>query len=68
MAHASLTSLTRTYPNTCPPCDPSTITERREGAFTIRPVLVSEASQFGAEVYGVDWSRAVPEDVVNQVR
>ncbi|KAF2711204.1 putative alpha-ketoglutarate-dependent 2,4-dichlorophenoxyacetate dioxygenase [Pleomassaria siparia CBS 279.74] len=70
----SLTTLTRTYENTCPvPSHAGTLrvrgaaTEVREGALTIRPVLVSEISQFGAEVSGVDWSRPIPEQVVNQL-
>jgi len=33
----------------------------------IVPVLVSEASVFGAEVFGIDWKKPVPDEVVKQV-
>lgn len=72
---ASLTELVRTYENTCPGSVAGPITLRIRGAaiettrdaLTVRPVLLSEQSQFGAEIEGVDWSRPIPECVVKQV-
>jgi alpha-ketoglutarate-dependent 2,4-dichlorophenoxyacetate dioxygenase len=55
------------YDNTCP----SNTTEQHtinEGSLTVNPILNSEQSSFGAEVYGVDWSKAISQDVVAQVR
>ncbi|ORY56908.1 uncharacterized protein BCR38DRAFT_478547 [Pseudomassariella vexata] len=69
-----LTTVTRTYENTCPPSSSlGTLhlkgghAQVREGQLTIRPVIVSGDSSFGAEVSGVDWSRPVPEDIVQQL-
>jgi alpha-ketoglutarate-dependent 2,4-dichlorophenoxyacetate dioxygenase len=39
----------------------------QEGRLTVRPILNSGSSVFGAEVSGIDWSKAVPEDIVHQV-
>ncbi|KAK9424998.1 putative TauD/TfdA-like domain-containing protein [Seiridium unicorne] len=65
----SLTSLARTYENRCPAAsDAGTLRLRgaplQDGALTIKPVLVSENSSFGAEISGVDWSRPIPEDTL----
>lgn len=69
-----IASLTRTYENRCPPpSDAATLRLRgaalevNEGTLTIKPVLLSENSSFGAEVSGVDWSRPITEDIVKQV-
>ncbi|KAH9893056.1 putative alpha-ketoglutarate-dependent 2,4-dichlorophenoxyacetate dioxygenase [Xylariomycetidae sp. FL2044] len=69
-----LTSTTTTYENTCPASSGAgTITlkggarEYREGQLTIKPVLESADSSFGAEVSGVDWSQPIPEPTVKQL-
>jgi alpha-ketoglutarate-dependent 2,4-dichlorophenoxyacetate dioxygenase len=68
----AVTSLTRTYANKWPAAvDAGTLrlqgtNEFQEGDLTIKPVLVSGNSAFGAEVSGVDWTRAVPENIVEQ--
>jgi alpha-ketoglutarate-dependent 2,4-dichlorophenoxyacetate dioxygenase len=71
---ASLTDLVRAYENTCPSSSSagslqvrSVAAETQDGSLTIRPVLVSQDSQFGAEVSGVDWSRPISKHVVEQV-
>jgi alpha-ketoglutarate-dependent 2,4-dichlorophenoxyacetate dioxygenase len=58
----------RVYETTCPP-RPGTdaIGPIQEGVLTIKPVFESGASSFGAEIYGVDWSKPVPSEVVAQV-
>lgn len=66
-----LSTLATTYDTTCPPIlrlrgqnSPEPI---RDGELAIRPVMTSDESSFGAEVFGVDWSRPVPEEIVNKV-
>lgn len=39
----------------------------KDGDLTITPVMFTGSEYFGAEIAGVDWTRAVPEDVVKQV-
>jgi len=39
----------------------------QEGELAVRPILNSGTYFFGAEVSGIDWSKAVPEDIVQQV-
>ena len=56
----------RQYENTCPPRD-GVAEAIQEGSLTIKPVLQSDHSAFGAEVFGVDWSKPVPEEIVAQV-
>lgn len=54
------------YDNTCPSRTGAQETIQ-EGTLSIHPILHSEDSFFGAEVYGVDWSKPVSDDVVAQV-
>jgi alpha-ketoglutarate-dependent 2,4-dichlorophenoxyacetate dioxygenase len=66
---------TRTYVNTWPASGnqgtlylrgaPATM---KHGDLTVKPVLVNGDSAFGAEIEGVDWSQAIPEELVRQVR
>jgi hypothetical protein len=44
--------------------------EKIEGidGLSIVPVLVSEGSVFGAEVYGINWKNPISDEVVKQVR
>jgi alpha-ketoglutarate-dependent 2,4-dichlorophenoxyacetate dioxygenase len=39
----------------------------QERGLAVRPILNSGSSVFGAEVSGIDWSKAVSEDIVQQV-
>lgn len=55
----------RTYDTTCPRTDP--LPSLQEGSLTIRPVLQSSDSSFGAEIFGVDWKKPVPDELVKQV-
>ncbi|KAJ5658669.1 alpha-ketoglutarate-dependent 2-4-dichlorophenoxyacetate dioxygenase [Penicillium longicatenatum] len=58
----------RVYETTCPPRPGADAIEPiQEGVLTIRPVFESSASSFGAEIYGVDWSKPVPSEVVAQL-
>jgi alpha-ketoglutarate-dependent 2,4-dichlorophenoxyacetate dioxygenase len=68
------TTFTTTYENTCPARPDAGVLRLRgsseiiqHGSLTIKPVMVSENSAFGAEVSGIDWSRPVPPEVVRQV-
>jgi alpha-ketoglutarate-dependent 2,4-dichlorophenoxyacetate dioxygenase len=54
------------YDNICPSRAGAQHTTQ-EGSLTVHPILHSEDSSFGAEVYGVDWSKPVPADLVTQV-
>lgn len=67
-------TLTRVYDNVAPPTQsvlrlrgapdtevPST------GGLTVTPVMVNGDSVFGAEVSGIDWSKPVPEETVQEV-
>jgi alpha-ketoglutarate-dependent 2,4-dichlorophenoxyacetate dioxygenase len=54
------------YENTCPSRKGAECTIR-ERSLTIHPILVSENTSFGAEVFGVDWSKPVPADIIEQV-
>lgn len=54
------------YDNTCPSRAGAQQTIQ-EGSLSIHPILHSEDSSFGAEVYGVDWSKPIPGHVVAQV-
>ena len=40
----------------------------QDGPLTITPILVSDNSEFGAEVSGVNWNDPVPANIVSQVR
>ena len=67
-----LESLTRVYENKTAR---GPVSVRLRGAdvehidgLLIVPVLVSEASVFGAEVFGIDWKEPVHDGVVKQVR
>ncbi|OOF98694.1 hypothetical protein ASPCADRAFT_162357 [Aspergillus carbonarius ITEM 5010] len=55
----------RTYDTTCPRTDP--LPSLQEGSLTIRPVLQSSDSSFGAEIFGVDWKKPVPDELVKQL-
>ena len=58
----------RVYETTCPPRpDADAIEPIQEGTLTIKPVFESGDSFFGAEIYGVDWSKPVPPELVAQV-
>lgn len=64
-------SLTRVYENKAA-LDPGSLRLRVEkveniGGLLVVPVLVSEASVFGAEVFGINWKEPVSEEVVKQV-
>lgn len=69
----SVRSLTRVYENRWPAAPAGVIrlsgsaSKLQEGALCIIPVLASEDSCFGAEVSGIDWSRPVPEEIVDEV-
>lgn len=39
----------------------------QDGSLTITPILVSDDSEFGAEVSGVNWNDPVPADIVSQL-
>jgi alpha-ketoglutarate-dependent 2,4-dichlorophenoxyacetate dioxygenase len=54
------------YDNTCPSRTAVQHTIQ-EGSLTVHPILHSDDSSFGAEVYGVDWSKPVPADIVTKV-
>ncbi|KAJ5296226.1 uncharacterized protein N7443_007119 [Penicillium atrosanguineum] len=54
----------RQYDNTCPR---SGATNVIQDGLTIKPVLQSENSAFGAEVLGVDWSKPFPDATVAQL-
>lgn len=54
------------YDNTCP-SRAGVQQTIQEGSLSIHPVLHSEDSSFGAEVYGVDWSKPISAYVVAQV-
>jgi len=62
-------SFTMTYENTCPPASTAVLRLRgahgpiHEGSLTITPVFAS----FGAEVSGLDWSRPIPQEIINQL-
>ena len=69
-----LTNITTVYPNTWPPESSDGVLRLRgapaqiqDGQLTVRPILVSENSSFGAEVSGVDWSKPVPDTIIKQV-
>ena len=63
------TTLTRTYETTCPPRLQLKAKSEviHDGTLTVKPVKVSGTSSFGAEVLGIDWSRPVPREIVQQV-
>ncbi|KAL1901813.1 hypothetical protein Sste5346_001516 [Sporothrix stenoceras] len=61
---------TTVYPNTWPPQLKDglrTPPSYKEGGLTIQPILQSGDSSFGAEIQGVDWSRPVSGEVVQQL-
>ena len=67
-------TFTTKYQNTCPALSGAGVLQLRgapsaikDGNLTITPVMFTGSEYFGAEVAGVDWTRAVPEDVVKQV-
>lgn len=65
-------SITRVYENKAD-LDPGSIRLRGEevenvDGLMIAPVLVSEASVFGAEVFGINWKEPISKEVVKQVR
>ncbi|KAJ5627700.1 hypothetical protein N7490_009928 [Penicillium lividum] len=58
----------RVYEKTCPPrAGTDTHDAIQEGTLTIKPVLRSQNSSFGAEIYGIDWSKPVPLEIVAQL-
>ncbi|KAH8678632.1 putative alpha-ketoglutarate-dependent 2,4-dichlorophenoxyacetate dioxygenase [Tricladium varicosporioides] len=66
-----LSTLTITYETTCPAVlrlhgqnNPEPI---RDGELVIKPVMVSDESSFGAEIFGVDWNCPVPEGIVEKL-
>ncbi|KAI4735799.1 putative alpha-ketoglutarate-dependent 2,4-dichlorophenoxyacetate dioxygenase [Aureobasidium sp. EXF-12298] len=64
-------SLTRVYENKTA-LDPGSIRLRGEKVENIEgllivPVLISEASVFGAEVFGINWKEPIPTEVVKQL-
>lgn len=67
-------TFTTKYQNTCPAQSGAGVLQLRgapsaikDGNLTIKPVMFTGSEYFGAEVAGVDWTRAVHEDVVKQV-
>lgn len=63
-----------TYEHTCPARTDAGVLRLRgatetiqHGSIIVKPVLVSENSAFGAELSGIDWSRPVPPEIVQQV-
>jgi alpha-ketoglutarate-dependent 2,4-dichlorophenoxyacetate dioxygenase len=54
------------YENTCPSRKDAKCTTQ-ERSLTIHPILISENTSFGAEVFGVDWSKPVSADIIEQV-
>jgi hypothetical protein len=65
-------SLTRVYENKTA-LDPGSMRLRGEKVenvdnLLVVPVLVSEASVFGAEVFGINWKEPISKAVVKQVR
>ena len=68
------TTLTTTYPVTCPARVDSVLRLRgipksiQDGQLIITPVTVNGNSSFGAEVSGVNWSNPLPDELVKQVR
>lgn len=58
----------RAYETTCPPRPGADAVEPiQRGTLTIRPVFESGGSSFGAEIYGVDWSKPISSEIVAQV-
>ncbi|KAJ5553555.1 hypothetical protein N7494_002933 [Penicillium frequentans] len=58
----------RAYEKTCPPRrGADAIKPIHKGTFTIKPVFESGGSSFGAEIYGVDWSKPIPPEIVAQL-
>ncbi|KAJ5150910.1 alpha-ketoglutarate-dependent 2-4-dichlorophenoxyacetate dioxygenase [Penicillium canariense] len=55
----------RQYDNTCPRAGATDVIQ--EGSLTIKPVLQSDNSAFGAEVFGLDWSKPIPDVTVAQL-
>lgn len=66
-----LESITRVYENVSPPT--ASVLRLRgapdvlEGSLSVTPVCINEDSVFGAEISGVDWSKPVPDEIVEQV-
>ncbi|KAG4413691.1 hypothetical protein IFR04_013160 [Cadophora malorum] len=67
-------TFTTKYQNTCPAPSGAGVLQLRgapsvvkDGDLTITPVMFTGSEYFGAEIAGVDWTRAVPEDVVKQL-
>ncbi|KAJ5553865.1 hypothetical protein N7513_003824 [Penicillium frequentans] len=58
----------RAYEKTCPPRRGADAIEPiQKGTLTIKPVFESGGSSFGAEVYGVDWRKPIPPEIVAQL-
>lgn len=69
-----VTSSTKTYENRWPSSSSVETLHSRsaapgtvEGSLTIRPIVASSSSSFGAEISGINWDRPVPEEIVTQV-
>ncbi|KAF4633767.1 hypothetical protein G7Y89_g4355 [Cudoniella acicularis] len=68
-----LSTLATAYENTCPPAvlrlrgGNAALESIQDGTLLIKPVMVSHNSVFGAEVFGVDWSRPVAPEIVKQL-
>ncbi|KAL2060500.1 hypothetical protein VTL71DRAFT_9531 [Oculimacula yallundae] len=59
----------RSYDTTCPPRphasrDKSTDGPYGDGLLTIKPVLITQSSSFGAEISCIDWSQPIPDALV----
>lgn len=58
----------RAYEKTCPPRPGADAVEPiQRGTLTIKPVFESGGSSFGAEIYGVDWSKPISPEIVAHV-
>ncbi|KAF9729144.1 hypothetical protein PMIN04_000199 [Paraphaeosphaeria minitans] len=70
----SIHNLTRTYQNTWPTTTnegtlrlKAPASSINEGGLKVTPVLINGHSPFGAEIEGIDWSRPIPEALVNEL-
>ena len=54
------------YDNTSPP-GANDVEPIQDGSLTVKPILASDDTSFGAEISGIDWGMPIPSHTISKV-